>query len=246
MKRFDLVIPVGPNEIDIIEDVIQLAKTNILGYNKIYLISFDKTLNIKDCITIDENSFPFSREEIIEIVGESSRIGWLYQQLLKLYSVNVIPNCLENILILDSDIFIFKPLNFFYEDKPIFTMGYENTIPYHEHSTKLHPSLVRFYNQYSGISHHMLFNRIYIQELFGLVENYHEDSFFNVFLKSIDASNREDLKCSEYEIYFSFMCTHHPEKYIIRELKWCNIGHINNDVIKNYDYVSVPKYLGTR
>lgn len=246
MVSFDVVLPVGPNEIEIIEDVIKLVKNNVLGYNKIYLLTHDETLNVDDCITINEKIFPFNKEDIAKIVGQSPRISWVYQQLLKMYAVNVLPDCSENILILDSDVFLIKPLNFMDDDKPIFTMGYERTMQYHLHSQRLHPSLVRFYDQYSGISHHMLFNRIYMNQLFDLIEMYHNDSFFNVFLKSIDNSNILDLKCSEYEIYFSFMCVYHPNSYIIRELKWDNVHYINDYVLENYDYASVPKYLGTR
>jgi lipopolysaccharide biosynthesis glycosyltransferase len=142
MNKFDVVLPVGPNEIPIINDVVNLVKTNVKGFNKIYLLTPDETLNIDGCITINENIFPFTKEEITEILGESCRINWVYQQLLKLYAVNVIPDCLDNILILDSDVFILKELNFMDNDKPIFTVGYEYTVEYHEHSKRLHPSLI--------------------------------------------------------------------------------------------------------
>jgi hypothetical protein len=218
----------------------------VIGYDKIFLITFDETLIIDGCITIDEKIFPFTQKDIVNIIGHSSRISWVYQQLLKLYAVNVIPNCSENILILDSDVFILKKLNFMDEDKPIFTVGTEYTIPYHVHSQKLHPNLIRVHQNYSGISHHMLFNRKYINEIFKLVEEYHNDSFFNVFNKSIDNSNLENLMCSEYEIYFNYMCLYHPENIVIRNLMWDNVGSITESIKTNYDYASIPKYYGTR
>jgi len=246
MSTFDILIPVGPNEIPIIKDVIRLVNTNVKGFNKIYLVSHDETLEVEGCITINEKIFPFNKEDIANIVGESPRISWLYQQLLKLYGVNVIPNCLDNILILDSDVFVLKELEFMDGEKPIFTVGYEYTVEYHEHSKRLHPSLIRVHNDYSGISHHMVFNKKYLSELFNLIEDFHGKSFFNVFLEVIDSSNKNDLKCSEYEIYFNFMCLYHTNDMVIRELKWGNVHYLDDNVLAEYDYASIPKYFGTR
>lgn len=246
MKKFDLVLPVGVNEIPIINDVVSLVKENINGYNKIFLVTNDKNLSIDGCITIDENIFPFTKQDMINILGTSPRIGWIYQQLLKLYSVNIIENCLEDILILDSDVFILKKLSFIENDLPVFTVGYENTRQYHTHSEKLHPSITRIHKDYSGISHHMMLNRDNIKELFNLIEDYHKKPFFNVFLESIDAKFLHGSSCSEYEIYFNFMCRYHPNEMKIRELKWANVPHLTNEVINQYDYVSIPKWLKSR
>ena len=90
MNKYDIVIPVGLNEIPIINNIIYLVKKNVIGYNKIFLISSDKNLNIDGCITIDEKKFSFNKEDIEKIVGPSPRIGWIYQQLLKLYALKEI------------------------------------------------------------------------------------------------------------------------------------------------------------
>ena len=246
MGIFDVILPVGPNEVPIIKEVVDLVKTNVIGYNKIFLVTNDETLVVDGCTTINENIFPFTKKDVSDIIGESPRISWVYQQLLKLYSVNTIPDCLENILILDSDVFILSKLNFMEDSKPLFTVGYEKTMAYHEHSKRLHPSLIRVYEKFSGVSHHMLFNRKYLDELFKLVENFHGDSFFNVFIKSIDNSDLNTLMCSEYEIYFNYMCLNHSEKIVIRELKWANVPYIDESIKIKYDYASIPKYYGTR
>lgn len=244
-KNFDVVLLVGPNEVDIINDVISHVKKNIKGYNKIFLISPNE-LNIDGCIVIHDNQFPFSMADIEKKIGYSPRISWIFQQLLKLYAINVIPNCLDNILILDSDVFILKELSFMDNDKPIFTVGYERTIEYHIHSEKLHPSLIRVHDRFSGVSHHMVFNKKYLSELFKLIEDYHNDSFFNVFLNSLVTTNINDIRCSEYEIYFNFMCAYHPDMCVLRELKWDNVRYYREGSQYNYDYISIPKYYGTR
>lgn len=246
MKSFDIVIPVGPNELDIVYAVVAFAKVNIKGYRNIYLVSCKEDLKVLDCITVSESIFPFNLNSIQETIGESSRINWIYQQLLKLYAVNIIPDCLEDILILDADVLILKELNFFENDKPIFTVGYEHTTEYHIHSEKLHPSINRVIPQYSGISHHMMYNRSYLLELFKLVEDYHKKDFLVVFLETLDKSNMNDIKCSEYEIYFNFMCRYHIGEIYLRELKWANQRYLTATSKEDYHYVSIPKYEGTR
>lgn len=245
-EKFDIVIPVGLNEVSIINDVVNHIKKNIKGYNKIYLISSIKELYVSNCTTIDENIFPFNKKDIENIIGNSCRISWIYQQLLKLYSTKTLSECLDNVLIIDADVYVLKEIKFIDQNKPIFTVGYEYTNEYHIHSAKLHPNITRIYKQYSGVSHHMMFNRNYIAELFQLIENYHNKDFFNVFLNSLNISNLNDIKCSEYEIYFNFMCFYHGDKILIRELCWDNVKYLTDNMEESYHYVSVPKWFGTR
>lgn len=245
-KQFDILIPVGPNEISIINNVVKNIQVNVINYNKIYLLSSDSSLSVQDCITINENIFPFTKEDIKKYTGASSRVCWIYQQLLKLYSTSVLTECLDNILIIDADVYVLNKLNFMQQSKPIFTVGYEHTPEYHIHSKKLHPSIDRIYNEYSGVSHHMMLNKKFMKELFYIVENYHNADFLKVFLNSLDVTDPEDIKCSEYEIYFNFMCKYHRNEVVLRELRWSNVPYLISNMEKSYDYVSVPKWLGTR
>jgi flavorubredoxin len=73
---FDIVIPVGPNDNDIIYKQIEFTKKNIIGYRNIYLICYDPNIIIDGCITINENIFPFSLETVSNIHGQLSRNGW--------------------------------------------------------------------------------------------------------------------------------------------------------------------------
>ena len=83
-QNFDIVIPVGPNDKSIIEEQIKYTQKNIIGYRNIYLISYDPSIDIDGCITINENIFPFNIDTIAEYHGKLDRNGWYLQQLLKL------------------------------------------------------------------------------------------------------------------------------------------------------------------
>lgn len=55
---FDIVVLVGPNDLNVISHNLEYKK-NIIGYRNIYLISCDD-LFIEDCIMFKEDIFPFT------------------------------------------------------------------------------------------------------------------------------------------------------------------------------------------
>lgn len=248
---FDIVICVGPNDSDVIANMIQYTKKNIIGYRKIFLICKDPGIKIDGTYTIDERIFPFSIQDINKFLNELDRsqwhlldrTGWYLQQLLKLYAGNIIPDILEKYLVLDSDTFFLKPTTFIDSTgKGLFNFGDEYNVPYFGHMTRLHPSLYKFNNN-SGICHHMMFFNNLINEMFRLVEDYHNNDlpFWRIFLDCIDKNDTSISLASEYEIYFTYIQIHHPDKYLIRKLNW-----LNSHAFYNYpdkDYISVHWYM---
>ena len=234
---FDIVIPIGPNDKDIILKQIEYTKKNVLNYRNIYLISYDPTLYIDDCITIDENIFPFNKNTIAKYHGIGRRNGWYLQQLIKLYSGLVISTLLDRYLVIDCDTFFLRKTNFIENDICLYNYGSEYHAPYFEHMKKLDPSLVKVTN-YSGICHHMMFETKYIKELFSRIETIHNDKFYNVFLKLVTYIHSG---ASEYEIYFNYMLIYHRSNIKIRKLNWKNITEFNS-INNNLDYVSYHWY----
>ena len=51
---------------------------------------------------------------------------------------------------------------------------------------KLNNDFVKLYKNKSGICHHMMFETKYINEIFDIIFQQHNDVFFNVFLKCVD------------------------------------------------------------
>lgn len=236
---FDIVIPVGPNDINKINNLIEYTKKNIIGYRNIYLIS-KNNINIDDCIFINENIFPFNINVISVFYGKNNRNGWYFQQLIKLYASFFIDNILNNYLVIDADTYFLKPTIFFKNKLPLYNIGTEYNLPYFEHMTNLYPSLNKSIN-HSGICHHMMFQKHILEELFTLVESYHNKPFWEAFLLCINQNHYLGSGASEYEIYFNYLHIFHPNKFIIRELKWTNNSQIIED--NDYDYVSCHWYL---
>jgi hypothetical protein len=243
-NNFDIVIPLGPNDKNKINLMIEYTKKNIFGYRNIYIISYNKNLKIDDCITVDENSFPFNMNTIIKYLGKNDRNGWYFQQLLKLYASFSIKGILDNYLILDSDTFFFKPTYFFENNKALYNFGRgEFHHPYFNHMRKLHPSLHRYDISKTGICHHMIFQKSLVTELFTMVEQFHKKQFYIVFLESVDQNDILGSGCSEYEIYFNYLQIYHKNKITIRELKWTNSRYVDEIQPEDYDYISYHWYL---
>lgn len=241
-KYFDIVIPVGPNDIDIINNQIEYTKKNIIGYRNIYIIINNNNLSIDGCIMINEDIFPFSMQTISNHHEKNCRNGWYLQQLLKLYSGITIPDILDKYLVIDSDTFFFKPTIFYKDGKCMYNYGDEYHKPYFEHMKTLSPHLHKQDFNKSGICHHMMFESKYIKELFDMIEEKHNDLFYNIFLKSVNKEYRNFSfsGASEYEIYFNYILKYHPNEIIVRRLSWRNMTSFHyND---NDDYISVHWY----
>ena len=240
---FDVVICVGPNDNDVIYNMIPYTKKNIIGYRNIYLVCANSSIDIDGTITIDEKIFPFTINDLIIKFGNNSRNGWYLQQLLKFYAGNVITGILENYLIIDSDTYFLKPISFIDNDgKYIYTTGNEYHKPYFNHMNKLHPSLKKIHHC-SGIVHHMIVNNKYLNKLMKLVESNHNDQpFWEIFMNMVDPIDFPYSGASEYEMYFNYMNMYHKNDIITRKLNWTNAYSIN-DSNKHRDYVSIHWYM---
>jgi len=218
--QFDIIVPVGPNDIEHIHLQTSYCRKNIIGYRKIFIITPYKDLKVEGCTVIDESIYPFSMKDVKEIrTTHEERNGWYLQQLLKLYAPFVIPDLMDTFLVVDSDTFFLKPTTFIVNGKCAYNPSREYNMPYFVHMAKMHPSLTRQYQQMSGVSHHMIFEKQHIEGLMNLVSTYHNNKpFWRLFLEfGIDYAG-----ASEYEMYFNYMLKYHLDKIQIRPLKWMN------------------------
>jgi hypothetical protein len=233
---FDILIPAGPEDREIVTKQIEFTKKNIIGYRNIYLICYDPTITLDGCITINENIFPFTIDTVAKFHGKLSRNGWYLQQLLKLYAGIVIPNILDKYLVIDSDTFFLKPTTFIENGKCLYNYGDTDWPPYFVHMHKL----VNFKNieAKSGICHHMMFETKYVTELIKMVEHKHGDTFYNTFIKLVSASDYTGSGASEYEIYFNYILKNHKDKITIRKLESADVLKFN--MTTNDDFTDIP------
>ena len=247
--EFDILICVGPNDKDIINKQIEYTKKNVIGYRNIYLVMPEPLIHIEGTKTINEDIYPFSLESILEKkpffgVPPSQGPGWYFQQLVKMLSFYHIEGILEKYLVIDCDTFFLKPTNFFEDKIPLYNTGNQFHQPYFKHMLELSKEFTKTTkSRISGICHHMIYEKIYMDEIVSVVEKNHGKKFEDVFIEKISVS---DSGCSEYELYFHYIKKFHPNKMKIRNLNFADVGNINllnNKKTYKYDYLSFHHYM---
>lgn len=256
---FDIVVPVGPSDVEVISVQLQHTIQNIVGFRHIYILCYDsiivknalsedfRSTNRSILIFIDDSIFPFSLVDIANIHGTHKRNAWYLQQLLKLYFPFVITDALDRYLVIDADTFFIRPTTFIDDDGAgpyLYNYSDEEHPPYFHHILRLHPSLIKK-NTKSSICHHMLFEKKYIKEIFDLVEDGFDEPFWHIFLQRVDGNLRGDdpypkSGASEYELYLNYMLNYHEDRVRIRHLDYSDITVNfleNKHLFSQYDYI---------
>ena len=264
---FDVVIPLGPNDVKYFGQQLEHTRKYVIGYRRIYIVAFDPGLaascvgdsvngasssgassedSVDDSVIIvPESVFPFSKNTVSVYHGTNSRNGWYFQQLLKMYAWAYLDGLLDRYLVVDADTFFVNPTRFETTDgKCLYNFAREYHPPYFEHMARMSPVFTRTY-ELSGICHHMLFETRVVKEIIGLVEAAHKGKrFWEVFLECVDVGLRHGIGsgASEYELYFHYIMKTHLDEVEIRELVWDNVAEWTPDKWVEHDYVAWHHY----
>lgn len=254
-EPIDVVIPCTEKDLRTLPLCIRGIRENGKNIRRIIVISSQPLTD--EAEWFDESNYPFSCQNIAEeltyhssaytkeLFQKESRVGWYFQQLLKLYASSTIPNISSNVLILDSDTIFLKPVTFLNDQNAgLYNPGEEYHIPYFEHAARMIPGFYKFFPEYSGISHHMIFQRSVIQALLEEVECNHKIPFWQIFCRLVDPKDLPYSGASEYEIYFNYIFTRSTQ-FSIRKLRWKNItkfSEIEKFKEKGYHYVCLHAY----
>lgn len=256
-EPIDVVIPCTDKDLLTLNLCIRGIRANGQNIRRIIVVS-DKKLT-DEAEWFDEKNYPFTKYEIaLEIFGGNheeaqkfissprTRVGWIFAQCLKLYAAFVIPNISSNILCLDSDTVFLNPVTFLNKSGGgMYNPGTEYHMPYFQHMQKLLPGLKRLWTQHSGISHHMIFQKPIIDNLFAMIEAYHHTDTWRAICRCIDRNAVYGSAFSEYEIYFNFAFAR-TQQVSLRFLKWENTGQLNtiNSYNKSgFHYISCHSYM---
>lgn len=233
----DVVIPTCEKDLDTLELVIARAKLYVVGVRDVYVVSARRYSD--NAGFIPESAFPFSKAEVAALVRAPPRASWYYQQLLKLYTLEVAPELSDTVLILDSETILYRPVTFVEPGgRALYCTSDEIQPSYYRHMERLVPGLTGPCIPFaSGIVHHMLFRRNIVQEL-----RQHFD--WRRFLAAVDPAHSGGAGASEYEIYFCYVFSHHPKTVAVRELKWdiCSAVLLESD----HDFLTAHAHLRKR
>lgn len=232
-EPIDVVFVCHPKDVRTLNLAIKGIKENGENINRVFVVSEEKLTD--KAIWIDEKIYPFTKMSVaLEIFNgdhkqasdfvnkPKSRIGWIYAQLLKLHSLMIIPGISSNVLVIDADTIFLNKVAFMDSDNcPLFNPGTEYYKPYFGHSERLLPGLGKVFPNYSGISHHMFFQRPVMKDFLETIERYHNIEAWRAMCRCIDHSELDYSCMADYEIYFSFIF-YKTDQAKLRFLKWQN------------------------
>lgn len=239
----DVVIPVALKDKEkLIISLSSFLSNCATPIRNVYLICssshFDVTQLTKVKL-IPEEQFPFTLkdlEQTLKAKGSSyAHCTWYYQQLLKLYVFEVLNDLNDNVLILDSDFAIKRPITLLTDDgRAVLVKGYpfswnvgENTDlkPKHSHidfSTRLMPGW-NLQDNFTGMHHHILLNKQIMRSLFAEVQQHHSLPFWMAFMECVDVQKWN--AASEYILYYHYCLQNFPNKVVTRHLDTVDIIH---------------------
>lgn len=255
-EPIDVVIPCVEKDLEILSLCIRSIRQYCKNIRRIIVVSPSKFTD--EAEWFGESNFPFSMKEIALSLTKSeyaaksflsrndSRCGWYFQQLLKLYAPFVIPDISANVLVVDADVVFLNDVSFQDESgAPLFNVGSEYHAPYFGHMNRLLPGLKKQFEQFSGISHWMLFQHSILEDLFQNVENRHGQEFWKVFCSCVDQKEIHAAGASEYEIYFNFALSN-CIGVKINQLKWLNVSsmdRLNEYKTANNTYIACHAHM---
>lgn len=252
----DVVIPVCQKDIRTLDYVIDGIKKYGIDVRRVIVVSDKKYTDKAEWF--DENLYPFSKNDIAKRINtllpsnhsyKGERNGWIYQQFLKLYAPFIIPGIANNVLVLDADTIFLNTVAFIDQDGyALYNVGTEYHKPYFEHASKLlrDKQIKKMFYLYSGICHHMLFQKPVLEDLFTEIRKTHNMEPWQALISCINPDHLARSCMSEYEIYFNFVFSHNY-KAKIRKLAWKNCT-LSLDKIKKcqecgFHYISCHSYL---
>lgn len=255
-EPIDVVMPCHEKDIDTLDACIAGIRANISNVNRVIIVS-DRRLTDK-AEWFDESQFPFSKwdlaleifngdqQKALEFVrAPNTRVGWIFKQMVNLYSAFVVPGVSSNILVIDADTIFLRPVSFLNElGGGLYNPGTENHRPYFDHGARLIPGFKKVFTKYSGISHHLLFQRAILEDLHTTIIKTHGLEPWKAICRCIDHKELYASCMADYELYFNF-AFERTNQIEIRTLKWANVAglDIRNYVANGFDYVSCHTYM---
>jgi hypothetical protein len=216
IENFDILITCHQKDFQKLSMVISSIKSNVVGFDKIHIISNGKLLsddpqiithNEKDILNVDLSKIKY-------------RPNWIYQQLLKLLQTVT----KQWYLVIDADTIITRQISPIENGnaKFYFNENFQNYEPYFNFSNKLK---VPKSEDNTFISEIMLFNRNYVKELFSMNDLNTTEDILKFIYENVDESSQ----LSEYELYGNFIEKYHPNEYENKYIKGWGFGKGSSD-----------------
>lgn len=226
-NRFDVVSCLGDHSTDHIAQFVQSTLANVERIHYLYLVVPDTRVAEvaamvaaePKCVVISESVFPFSIQMVNSYNPDSpnSLNTGLFYQLIKLHAWKIIPGITNRHLVIDANVFFVSTTAF--TDKSVnlysFTSGLDQ--PVFDHIQSLHPFFRRVDADKSGECGHMMFEARLLDNVFGLAEFKHKQSFHIAYL-NCGVPSVTKKTTSDYELLFNYLQLSGYTNHTFREL----------------------------
>ncbi len=244
----DILITTAPKDFNKLKFNYESIIQNITGVDEVIYVS--PTIIPSEYLP-NKNVFCFTDNCALDfdffLINDAHRRGWYRQQFIKLFQELTI----SDYLVIDSDVFICKPLSIS-DTQPIFFFGKDQLHQPYFNLMKDILNLDRVY-PHSFICEMMYFKRDLINEILKYlgVDPY---EFFDRCVDYINAAN-DASGFSEYELYGNFVTKHFPGVYQYQQLQvlpkalkreWTNQEieqYIKQNKDKGYDLLTMHSWL---
>jgi hypothetical protein len=241
---YDVLIPYHEKDASILPYCIASVKQNAIGSQIIYVVS-ESNPDVEGITWIPEANLPFTKNDVATYIKHPPRVGWYFQQLIKLYAYEYLPSSAQNILILDSDVIIKKPVTFFTDDGKIcFGTSGEHTEPYFVHMGKIIPGLKKMRAE-SGICHHIMTRRDHLRKILSDIEIAHAHAHTHIrpawaiMLEFVLPEDYHRSGMADYEIYFNYCLQFFPDNYVVRPIVVDNLTNFGEFQASTADMVAL-------
>lgn len=228
--KYDVIIPLAKKDLNFVKRVVEYIRRNFDDAQTIYLItnsSFFTNLRKLEkkysCILIDENkmidglTFNSIKKIVLRNNQRAGITGHYFQQFLKM-GFSLTPYCKDYYLSWDSDCIPLSHIDFFKEDKPLFSIKTE----YRQRYFDVMKQVWNIDKQINGsfIAEHMMFKGAIMRELIAKANmNDKSISWFETIINCTDKTKVDENIMSEFEFYGNYCMVNYPDLYGFHELK---------------------------
>lgn len=209
-----LVIPLGPNDVEMIALTVEAARRNILEtLESITIVCpaavIDTLPVLPGVAVVDERD---AIGDLVDDVQRAGHGGWVIQQFVKLACDRLADDL--PVLCLDADTVLVTPQRFLEDGKIVRLAVNEHIATYYAHMDRVLRGAVEP-GWASYVAHQMVFEPTVLRSLRATVTRLNEGRPWDrVLLEALDPDVRQGFSMSEFELYGHF-CLRNPEREIV-------------------------------
>lgn len=243
----DVMIPVAPKDLPNLDIAISSLRENCLNpIENIHIIGASALRSETPYgATKDSDVHWFNDEDVTPTLADihsvlssmgyaNSNESWYFQQALKLGLFNYLESDSQRVLQVDADFTFIRPIEFVASDgRSMLPYGYpftwqpgvsDHTIPENHAAISSAARLIPGWqpvDAFSGMQHHMVFDRAILAQLFSTVQEAHGKPFWDAFFHSVETSKMAGI--SEFVLYRHFAHSNAPDSVTSRHVNTTDI-----------------------